>query len=207
MKKVKIINLKNESVKELSLNENIFNVEVNEIVLKKQIRLQLDSTRQGTHKTKSRSEVRGGGRKPWKQKGTGNARQGSIRSVQWVGGGHAHNITPRDYGFKTNRKERVLALKSALSDKAQNNNLVVVESLNIENLKTKTILNLLKDLNLNGKILFVTKDECENLFMASRNLDNVYHIMLEDLNCLDIVHNDILVMDEESMKALEEALS
>ena len=117
MAKLEVKNLKLEKVSDITLNDSIWKTEVNEDAVKKMIRLQLAATRQGTHKTKTRSEVSGGGRKPWRQKGTGRARQGSIRATQWVGGGIAHGVQPRDYGFKINKKERVLALKSALSDK------------------------------------------------------------------------------------------
>lgn len=207
MKKTNVINLKGENVKELKLNENIFGIEPNDIVLKKAIRLQFDSFRQGTAKTKNRSEVSGGGRKPYRQKGTGNARQGSIRSAQYRHGGIVFGPTPRSYGFKTNRKERALALKSALSYKVLDNELVVVDSLVLDNLKTKTVKDLIKTLKLEGKVLFVTKSDAENLYMATRNLGYADTIMAEDLNVLDIVNSDTIVFDEEAIKYVEEALN
>ena len=207
MKKVNIVNLKGENVKELKLNENIFGIEANDVVLKKALRLQMDATRQGTADTKNRSEVSGGGRKPYRQKGTGNARQGSIRAPHYRHGGIVFGPTPRSYGFKTNKKERVLALKSALSHKMANNELVVVDSLEIKDLKTKTVKDLIKTLKLEGKVLFVTKGEAENLYMATRNLGYVGSLMVEDLNVLDIVNSDTIVFDEDAINYIEEVLN
>lgn len=207
MKKTNVINLKGENVKELKLNENIFGIEANDIVLKKALRLQLDSLRQGTAKTKTRSEVSGGGRKPYRQKGTGNARQGSIRATQYRHGGIVFGPTPRDYGFKINKKERVLALKSALTHKLNDGELVVVDNLELNNLKTKTVKDLIKTLNLEGKVLFVTKGDAENLYMATRNLGYADAIMAEDINVLDIVNSDTMVCDEEAIQYIEEVLN
>ena len=204
--KISVKNMAGEKVKDLTLKDSVWNIEANDLALKKMIRLQLDATRQGTAKTKTRSEVSGGGRKPWKQKGTGRARQGSTRAVQWRGGGIAHGVVPRDYTFDINRKERRLALKSALSHKAQDKELVVVDKIELENLKTKDVKALMKTLDLKGKILFVTNDENENLFMATRNLGYAYHIMAEDINALDLVNADVLVIDEEAVKKVEEVL-
>ncbi len=207
MKKMNVINLKGESVKELKLNEEIFGIEPNDIVLKKALRLQLDSLRQGTAKTKTRSEVSGGGRKPYRQKGTGNARQGSIRATQYRHGGIVFGPTPRSYGFKTNRKERSLALKSALSYKVMDNELFVVEKLDMKDMKTKSVKNLIETLKLEGKVLFVTNDDAENLYMATRNLGYADVIMVDDLNVLDIVNSDTIVFDEDAIKSLEEAFN
>lgn len=206
MAKVSVKNLKGESVKDLTLNADVWNVEVNDDALKKMIRLQLDSMRQGTRKTKTRAEVSGGGKKPWKQKGTGRARQGSIRATQWRGGGIAFGVNPRDYGFKINRKERVLALKTALTYKAKEKALVVIDSIKLGSLKTKEFTKLLETLKLNGKVLFVTSDENEKLFMASRNMGNVLVLMADELNCYDITNADMLVVEEEAMKHIEEGL-
>ncbi len=195
-----------EKVRDLTLNDAVWNVDANLYALKKMIKLQLDSLRQGTHKTKTRSEVSGGGRKPWRQKGTGRARQGSIRATQWRGGGIAGGVTPRDYTFKINRKERVSALKSALSLKAQEKNLVVLDQIKLESLKTKDVKNLIRDLKLDGKILFVTNDDNENLYMATRNLGYVYTILVSELNVFDIVNASVVVMDEEAVKKIEEVL-
>ena len=206
MKKINVINLKGEKTKELNLKDEIFNT-CNDIVLKKAIRKVECSLRQGTAKVKNRSEVSGGGRKPYRQKGTGRARQGSTRAVQFRHGGVIFGPTPRDYSFKTNRKERVLALKSALTHKVKDKELVVVENLNIDNLKTKTIKELILKLNLQGKVLFVTKNDAENVYMATRNLGYADTIMVDDLSVLDIVNSDTLVMDEEAFNTIEEVLS
>ena len=206
MTKIAIKNLKGEKVKDITLADSIWNVEANAASMKKAIRLQLDASRQGTAKTKTRSEVSGGGRKPWKQKGTGRARQGSTRSTQWRGGAVAGGVNPRDYGFKINRKERVLALKSALSEKVASKNLVVLENLVLDSLKTKDATKLLKDLSLEGKILFVANEDAENLYMATRNLDNVLVLFSDELNVFDVVNADVLVVDEASLKQIEEVL-
>lgn len=207
MGKMNVINLNGEKVKDINLNKNVFDCEANEIVLKKAIDLQLASLRQGTQKTKSRAEVSGGGRKPYKQKGTGNARQGSIRAPHYRGGGVALSINPRSYTFKMNKKERALALRSALSLKAQEKKLVIVDSLEMSSLKTKDIKAMLNKLNLTGKVLFVTSNDAENLYMGSRNLDKVNVILAEELNAFDIVNSDTLVIDEAAVAAIEEVLN
>ena len=206
MAKIDIINLKGEKVKDLTLNKEIFGVEVNEIVLKKAIDLQLASLRQGTSKTKTRAEVSGGGRKPYKQKGTGNARQGSIRAPHYRGGGIAFGVSPRSYTFKMNKKERMLALRSALTLKANEKALVVVENLDVESIKTKDLKAMLDSMKLNGKVLFVTSSDAEKLYMASRNLTNVLVLLEEELNVYDIVNADCIVLDENVVKYVEEAL-
>ena len=207
MGKMNVINLNSEKVKDINLNKNVFDCEANEIVLKKAIDLQLASLRQGTQKTKSRAEVSGGGRKPYKQKGTGNARQGSIRAPHYRGGGVALSINPRSYTFKMNKKERALALRSALSLKAQEKKLVIVDSLEMSSLKTKDIKAMLNKLNLTGKVLFVTSNDAENLYMGSRNLNKVNVILAEELNVFDIVNSDTLVIDEAAVAAIEEVLN
>ena len=207
MGKMNVINLNGEKVKDINLNKNVFGCEANEIVLKKAIDLQLASLRQGTQKTKSRAEVSGGGRKPYKQKGTGNARQGSIRAPHYRGGGVALSINPRSYTFKMNKKERALALRSALSLKAQEKKLVIVDSLEMSSLKTKDIKAMLNKLNITGKVLFVTSNDAENLYMGSRNLNKVNVILSEELNVFDIVNSDVVVIDEAAVKAIEEVLN
>lgn len=204
--KINVKNMANESVKDITLADTVWNIEANDLVLKKMIRLQLDSMRQGTAKTKTRSEVSGGGRKPWKQKGTGRARQGSIRATQWRGGGIAGGVTPRDYTFDINKKERTLALKSALTHKAQDKELVVLDNIKLASLKTKEIKNLVKTLELNGKVLFVTAEDNEDLYMATRNLGYAYYITSDEINCLDLVNTDMLVCDEAAVKKIEEVL-
>ena len=201
MGKMNVINLNGEKVKDINLNKNVFGCEANAIDL------QLASLRQGTQKTKSRAEVSGGGRKPYKQKGTGNARQGSIRAPHYRGGGVALSINPRSYTFKMNKKERALALRSALSLKAQEKKLVIVDSLEMSSLKTKDIKAMLNKLNITGKVLFVTSNDAENLYMGSRNLNKVNVILAEELNVFDIVNSDTLVIDEAAVAAIEEVLN
>ena len=186
---------------------DIFKIKGNDVVLKKAIRLQLDSQRQGTHDTKGRSEVSGGGRKPYRQKGTGNARQGTIRAPHFVGGGVVFGPTPRSYSFKTNRKERRLALRSALSAKLAEKAVVVVDSLELKSSKTKDAIKMLETLKLNGKVLFVSAHDAEMLYLATRNLGNIAVIMADELNVYDIVNADVVVFDEGSIKYIEEALN
>ncbi len=206
MAKIELKNLKNEKVKDLSISDSIWKIETNDDALKKMIRLQLAATRQGTAKTKTRSEVSGGGRKPWKQKETGRARQGSTRATQWRGGGIAGGVNPRDYTFKINKKERVLALKSALTEKLATKSLVVFDSLELPSLKTKEFKKMLAENKLEGKILFVTASDNENLYMASRNLGYTYVLYIDDINVLDVVNADMVVMDEAALNKLEEVL-
>lgn len=206
MTKLSINNLKGEKVSDITLNSEVFGIEVNELAMKKMVRLQLNASRQGTAKVKTRSEVSGGGRKPWKQKGTGRARQGSIRAAQWRKGGIVFGPTPRDYSFKINRKERVLALKSALVNKLNEKKLMVIDNLKLDNFKTKTGVKLLNNLKLDGKVLFVASEEAENLYMATRNLNNVLVLFPDEINVYDILNADYVVFDEASIKMVEEAL-
>lgn len=206
MAKIGMVNLKGEKVKDITLSDSVWAIEANDIVLKKAIDLQLAATRQGTHKTKTRSEVSGGGKKPWKQKGTGRARAGSSRSPIWRGGGVVFGVTPRDYGFKMNKKERVLALKSALSHKFNDKELVVIDNITLDTLKTKEVKNIMNTLKLDGKTLFVTNDDNENLFMATRNLGYAYAILASEINVYDLVNADKLVVDEAAVKKIEEVL-
>ena len=206
MAKTQLINLKGEKLKDITLADSVWAIEANDIVLKKAIDLQLAATRQGTHKTKTRSEVSGGGKKPWKQKGTGRARAGSSRSPIWRGGGIVFGVTPRSYGFKMNKKERVLALKSALTHKLADKELVVVDNINLDSLKTKEIKNIINTLKLDGKTLFVTLEDNENLYMATRNLGYAYAINADEINVYDLVNADKLVIDEAAVKKIEEVL-
>ena len=207
MKKVELLNLKGEKVKDINLNENIFGIEPNKNVLYDAIILSRAALRQGTHKTKNRSEVSGGGRKPWRQKGTGRARQGSIRAVQWVGGGRYGTPVPRDYSKKQNRKERRLAIKSALAYKAQENGVIVLENLKLATPKTKDMKALLETLKLaDKKILLVVKEFDENMILATRNLQNIVLIAADEINVLDIVGTDKLVFTTDALNAVEEVL-
>ena len=207
MAKTQVLNLKGDKVKDLALNDSVWAVEVNEPVMHDAIVLTQASLRQGTASTKTRSEVSGGGRKPYKQKGTGNARQGSTRSPQWPGGGIVFGPKPRKYDKKQNRKEGRLALKSALTSKLQEKELVVVENLNLESNKTKAFNEMLAKLNVNGKALVVCANENENLYLAARNNRNVAVMIASEVNVLDLVAVDYLVIDESSVKALEEVLN
>ena len=206
MTKISVKNLKGEAVKDITLADSVWKIEVNENSMKKAVKLQLDASRQGTAKTKTRSEVSGGGRKPWKQKGTGRARQGSIRATQWRGGGIAFGVSPRNYTFKINRKERVLALRSALTEKVNEKKLMVVDSLVLASAKTKEALSLIKTLKLEGKILFIAGEDAENLYLATRNLDNALVLFADEVNVYDVVNADYLVIDETSLKEIEEVL-
>ncbi len=207
MAKVQVLNLKGEKVKDLTLKDEVWNVEVNESVMHDAIILAQASLRQGTASTKTRSEVSGGGRKPYKQKGTGNARQGSTRSPQWPGGGIVFGPKPRKYNKKQNRKERRLALKSALTSKYKDKELVVVENLNLESNKTKAFNEMLKTLKIDGKALVVYSLDNENLFLASRNNENVAVLSPEEVNVLDLVATSYLLIDEDAVKKLEEVLN
>ena len=207
MKKVELLNLKGEKVKDINLNENIFGIEPNKNVLYDAIILSRAALRQGTHKTKNRSEVSGGGRKPWRQKGTGRARQGSIRAVQWVGGGRYGTPVPRDYSKKQNRKERRLAIKAALAYKAQENGVIVLENLKLATPKTKDMKALLETLKIaDKKVLLVVKEFDDNMILASRNLQNVVLILADEINVLDVVGTDKVVFTQDALNAVEEVL-
>jgi len=207
MKKVELFNIKGEKVNDIKLNEEIFGITPNKAVLNDAIILTMASLRQGTHKTKNRSEVSGGGRKPWRQKGTGRARQGSIRAVQWVGGGRYGTPVPRDYSKKQNRKERQIAIRSALSEKIANNELIVLDNISIETPKTKEILQLLETFNIKDKkVLLVVKEFDDNIILSSRNISNLVLILADEINVLDIVGTDIMVATEDAIKYIEEVL-
>ncbi len=196
-----------EKLKDIKLNKDLLSIEPNDKVLYDAIILQRASLRQGTHSTKTRSEVRGGGRKPWRQKGTGHARQGSIRSVQWVGGGRYGTPVPRDYSIKQNRKERRLALQTAFLNVYNNKQLVVVDSLAVATPKTKEMTAMLNTLELTDKkVLIVVNELEENLILASRNLRNVALIEANELNVLDLSYTDVVLTTKEGLKAIEEVL-
>ncbi len=196
-----------EKLKDIKLNKELTNIEPNEKVLYDAIILQRASLRQGTHSTKNRSEVSGGGRKPWRQKGTGHARQGSIRSVQWVGGGRYGTPVPRDYSKKQNRKEFRLALQTAFLNLYNDKKLVVVDSLDIATPKTKEMTAMLNKLELNDKkVLIVAKELSDNLILASRNLSNIGLLEANELNVLDLCMADYLLTTKEGLESIEEVL-
>lgn len=196
-----------EKLKDIKLNKELLNIEPNNKVLYDAIILQRASLRQGTHSTKNRSEVRGGGRKPWRQKGTGRARQGSIRSVQWVGGGNYGTPVPRDYSKKQNRKERKLALQTAFLNLYNEKGLLVVDELKIATPKTKDMINTLNQLDLmEKKVLIVVNELEENLILATRNLGNVILLETNELNVLDLSYADVVLTTKEGLASIEEVL-
>ncbi len=206
MQKAKLFNSKGEELKNVNLNKDIFDIECNDKVLYDAIILTRASLRQGTHKTKNRTEVSGGGRKPWRQKGTGHARQGSIRAVQWVGGGVYGGPVPRDYSKKQNRKERQLALKTALTH-AANDKLMMIDKLEVATPKTKEMLAILENLKIaDKKVLIVVNELTENVILASRNLGNVLLIDASEINVFDLVNADVVLMEEAAKNSIEEVL-
>ena len=207
MAKTQVLNLKGEKVKDLTLKDSVWNVEANEVVMKDAIVLAQASLRQGTADTKTRSEVSGGGRKPYRQKGTGNARQGSIRAPHYPGGGIVFGPHPRKYDKKQNKKEGRLALKSALSSKYQDKELVVVENLNVDTNKTKAFNEILKNVKATGKVLVVADELSENLILAASNNRNVAVMSPSEINVLDLVAANYLLIDESSVKKIEEVLN
>lgn len=206
MAKTNVYSLSGEKIKDITLNDKVWNIEANEVVITDAINVQMNSQRQGTAKAKNRAEVSGGGRKPWRQKGTGKARQGSTRSPQWRHGGIVFGPTPRSYEIKQNKKERNLALRSALSLKFQDKELIVVENLNLSTNKTKDLIKVLKDLKSNRKALLVTNEENLNLSLSTRNNKDLSMIIVNEINVLDLINNNSLIIDEASVKKLEEVL-
>lgn len=206
MKNVTVYNLNGEKVKDIKLADSVWNVEVNENVVKDAVVLQMASLRQGTAKTKTRAEVSGGGKKPWRQKGTGRARQGSTRAPQWIHGGISFGPVPRSYDKKQNKKERVLAIKSLLTLKNKENNLIVVENFDLKDNKTKSFNNILKIFNATDNTLVVTSDENNNLRLATRNNNKVILIPSNGLNVLDLMKTNKMILDEKSIENIEEVL-
>ena len=206
MEKLQVVNIKGEKVSEIKVNKEIWGIEPNDAVLYDALRLARNNFRQGTADTKTRSEVSGGGRKPWRQKGTGRARQGSTRAPHWIKGGIVFGPHPRSYSIKMNRKERRLALKSALAYKAIESKLVVVDSINVESGKTKDMKAILKDLNIAKKVLIVVDELNDNLILSSRNLNNVLLLAVDEINTYDVVYADTMVITEKALKQLEEVL-
>ena len=208
MPKIDVYDIKGKKISDVDLNEEVFGIKPNETIVHTVLVNYLANQRQGTQSTKTRAEVRGGGRKPWRQKGTGRARQGSTRATQWRGGGIAGGVNPRDYAFKMNKKERVLAIKSALTHKVNAKELVVVESLSISSMKTKEVKSLIESMKLTGKVLFIaaTETDIENLYMATRNLGYAYVILADEINVFDLINADSVVVEEAAIKEIEEAL-
>jgi len=207
MPKVALYNVSGAQVGEIELKDEVFGIEPNTYVMHDAVVMQQASMRQGTHKTKGRSEVRGGGRKPWKQKGTGRARQGSIRSPQWKGGGVVFGPTPRSYGYKLPKKVRRLAIKSALSSKVIDNNIIVLDQLSFAAPKTKEFASILKNLKVDRKALIVTSTFEDNVALSSRNIPGVKFVTAEGINVLDVVIYDKLIITKDAVEKVEEVLA
>ncbi len=206
MKKMSVLNIKGEKVNDITLNAEVWGIVPNDAVLYDAITLARNSMRQGTHETKTRSEVSGGGRKPWRQKGTGRARQGSIRAAQWYHGGIVFGPHMRSYDKKMNRKERRLALKSALAYKTINSELVIVDNFTLTSGKTKEVKEILKTLDASKNILLVVNELDENIILATRNLDNVTLLEANEINVLDVIAADKMIITADAIKTIEEVL-
>lgn len=206
MTKINVLNTNGEKVKDITLNKEVFGIVPNDAVLYDAIKLAQNNARQGTRGVKGRSEVSGGGRKPWRQKGTGRARQGSTRAPHWYHGAWAFGKQDRNYEVKQNRKERALALKSALAYKVINKELVVVDSMSLESSKTKDMKALLANFKIERNVLVIVSELNENLILATRNLKNVLLLEVSEINVLDIVSANLVIAEEDAIKKIEEAL-
>ena len=203
MANVAVYNMEGKEVGSLELNDAVFGVEVNEHLVHMAVVNQLANNRQGTQKAKTRSEVRGGGRKPWRQKGTGHARQGSTRSPQWAGGGVVFAPVPRDYSFKLNKKEKRAALKSALTDKVANAKLIVVDELKFEEIKTKNFAQVMKNLDVNNGLVVVNENDV-NVMMSAKNIADVKMALPNTINVYDIMKAGKVVLTKDAVKTIEE---
>ena len=206
MAKVDVLNLKGEKISDITLKKELWEIEPNDAVLYDAIRLAKNSLRQGTHDTKTRSEVSGGGRKPWRQKGTGRARQGSTRAPHWPGGGIVFGPHPRSYSFKMNKKERRLALKSALAYKFKDKELIVIDNFKIESNKTKDMVNIMENLKATKNVLIIVDALDENMILATRNLSNILLLQADEINTYDIVAADKMIVTKQAIKSIEEVL-
>ena len=204
MPKVDVYNMQGKKVSDVELNEAVFGIKPNETVVHSVLVNYLANQRQGTQSTKTRAEVRGGGRKPWRQKGTGRARQGSIRAPQWIKGGIALGPKPRSYSYRINKKEKQLAIKSLLSAKVLDNELTVVDKLEVKDAKTKVMAKALADLKVEGKALIILADKNENVSRSSRNIEGVKTIELNTINVFDLLNCNKLVLPLDTVKKLEE---
>lgn len=200
----KVLNIKGEEVGKMTLNESVFKVPYNEAVIHQVIVATLANNRQGTKSTLTRSEVSGGGRKPWRQKGTGNARQGSTRAPQWIKGGVVFAPKPRDFSKKVNKKVKELAFKSAISTRFDEKKVIVLDDLTIE-AKTKNMVEVLKNLNVEKSAIIVTEDVNTNVVLASNNLENIETSTADIVSTYDIVSNDTLIITKSAIKKIEEA--
>lgn len=206
MLKVAVYNQDGANVNEIELNEAVFGIEPNNQTMFDMVLLQRASIRQGTHDTKGRSEVSGGGKKPWRQNGTGRARQGSIRAPQWRGGGTVFGPTPRKYGFKLNKKVARLALRSALSSKVQDNEFKVLDNIAFDAPKTKAMVKVLANLNAEGKTLLVVDEINDNVMLSARNIPNLMLLDATGINVYDILNSNNLILTEAAVRKIEEGL-
>ena len=203
MANVSVYNMEGKEVGTMELNDAVFGVEINDHLVHLAVVRQLANNRQGTQKAKTRSEVSGGGRKPWRQKGTGHARQGSTRSPQWTGGGDVFAPVPRDYSIKMNKKERRLALKSALTSRVQENKLIVLEDLTLDEAKTKAMQTVLNNLNV-SKALVVLNEENKNVVLSTRNIPDVVTAYTNTINVFDILKYNTLILTKSAVASIEE---
>jgi len=206
MPKIALLNQTGENIGNIELNDSVFAVEPNQQVVFDVVKAQRAAMRQGTHKAKSRGEVRGGGRKPWKQKGTGRARSGSTRSPIWVGGGTVFGPTPRDYSVKVNKKVRRLALKSVLSSHLKEDSLMILDKLSLESIQTKGMVEVLNNLKLTGKIMFVLPDNNEAVALSTRNIPGVTVTTVSHASVYELMIYKTLVMTADAVKLYEEVL-
>ena len=203
MANVSVYNMEGKEVGTMELSDAVFGVEVNEHLVHLAVVQQLANNRQGTQKAKTRSEVSGGGRKPWRQKGTGHARQGSTRAPQWTGGGVVFAPVPRDYSFKMNKKEKRAALKSVLTAKVQENKVVILDELKFDEIKTKAMVNVLNNVKAE-KAIVVLKENDEKVVLSARNIAGVQTSLVNTINVYDILKHNTLVMTKEAVQAIEE---
>src|SRR5690554_5364753 len=208
MPRIEVFNQLGAEVGRMNIKKEVFEVEPNMQAVYDVVNAERAGMRQGTHKTKTRTEVRGGGRKPWRQKGTGRARHGSIRSPLWVGGGIVFGPKPRDYSTKVSRKVKKLALRSILSDKVKTGNLLVIENINIEKPRTREMVDLLKNLKLEGaKVVIIIPDKDTNIYLSARNIPGVKTLVVDALNAYDLLNNEYVIVMQEAIGKIEEVLA
>ena len=204
MPKVALYNMEGSQIGDIELNESIFGCEVNTSVLHEVVKNYLANQRQGTQSTKTRSEVRGGGIKPWRQKGTGRARQGSIRATQWIKGGIALGPKPRDYRYSVNKKLKAIAIKSALSSKVSEGAFIVVDDITLPEIKTKAVANMLKSLKVENKALIVTNEKNDNVVKSAKNIQGVATTFMGSLNVYDMLKHDVMIITKDAVSKIEE---
>ena len=204
MANVSVYNMEGSEVSKMDLNDNVFAVEVNEHLMHMAVTLQLANKRQGTQKAKTRSEVSGGGRKPWRQKGTGHARQGSIRAPQWTGGGMVFAPVPRDYSFKMNKKEKAGAIKSALTSRVNENKFFVLDSLKFDEIKTKKMVNVLDALKVNKALVVLDGEDNDNVALSAKNIAGVRTVAVNAINVYDILKYETVIITKNAVSKIEE---